>query len=127
VIWRYEQLTSKNGCKIVLTGDKAAISNYRGFNWIGFIGCIPSNYPKAPRNIDIMESIFFATQSDSEGRLKIAPYGIRKIEAALRDYGFSEDEVVIADPRKLDKVIGPDTKAIGLTVHDPMGYAAVSQ
>ncbi|MFQ5970132.1 MAG: B12-binding domain-containing radical SAM protein [Nitrososphaerales archaeon] len=120
-------MTTKNGYKIVLTGDKAAISNYRGFNWIGFIGCMPSNYPKAPRNIEIMESIFFATKSDSGGKLRIAPYGIRKIEAALRDYGFSEDEVVLADPRKLDKVIGPDTKVVGLTVHDPMGYAAVSQ
>lgn len=118
---------SKDGYKIVLTGDKAAISNYRGFNWIGFVGCIPSNYPKAPRNRDLMESIFFATKSDDEGRLKIAPYGIRKIEAALREYGFSEDDVIVADPRKLDKVIGPNTKAIGLTVHDPMGYAAVSQ
>jgi len=62
---------SKNGYKIVLTGDKAAISNYRGFNWIGFIGCIPSNYPKAPKNRDIMESIFFATKSDDEGRLNL--------------------------------------------------------
>jgi len=117
---------SKDGYKIVLTGDKAAISNYRGFNWIGFVGCLPSNYPKAPRNREIMESIFFATNSD-EGRLKIAPYGIRKIEAALREYGFSEDDVIVADPRKLGRVIGPNTKAIGLTVHDPMGYAAVSQ
>jgi hypothetical protein len=25
-----------NGYKIVLTGDVCAISNYRGFNWIGF-------------------------------------------------------------------------------------------
>ena len=117
---------SKDGYKIVLTGDKAAISNYRGFNWIGFVGCLPSNYPKAPRNRDLMESIFFATNSD-EGRLKIAPYGIRKIEAALREYGFSEDDVIVEDPRKLGRVIGPNTKAIGLTVHDPMGYAAVSQ
>jgi radical SAM superfamily enzyme YgiQ (UPF0313 family) len=45
----------------------------------------------------------------------------------LRDYGFSEEDVIVADPRKLDKAIGPNTKAIGLTVHDPMGYAAVSQ
>jgi radical SAM superfamily enzyme YgiQ (UPF0313 family) len=116
-----------NGYKIVLTGDVCAISNYRGFNWIGFIGCIPSNYPKMPYNRRIMESIFFATKSDDEGRLKIAPYGIRKVEAALLEYGFSSDEVIVADPRKLHKVIGEDTKVIGLTVHDPLGYAAVSQ
>jgi radical SAM superfamily enzyme YgiQ (UPF0313 family) len=116
-----------NGYKIVLTGDVCAISNYRGFNWIGFIGCIPSNYPNMPYNRRIMESIFFATRSDDEGRLKIAPYGIRKVEAALLEYGFSSDEVIVADPRKLHKVIGRETKVIGLTVHDPLGYAAVSQ
>ena len=70
---------------------------------------------------------FFPTKSDDEGRLILAPYSLRKIEAALLEYGFTEDEVIIADPRKLDSVIGPETKAIGLTVHDPLGYSAVSQ
>ncbi len=122
------------GYKIVLTGDKCAISNYRGFNWIGFIGCIPSNYPKMPWNRRIMEDLFFATKSydgdgngKDDGRLIIAPYGIRKVEAALLEYGFDEKDVIVADPRKLHRVIGPETKVIGLTVHDPMGYAAVSQ
>ncbi len=120
-------MSDNNGYKIVLTGDVCAISNYRGFNWIGFIGCIPSNYPKIPYNRRVMESIFFATKSDNEGRLWIAPYGIRKIEAALLEYGFTRDEVIVADPRKLHKVIGRETKVIGFTVHDPLGYAAVSQ
>lgn len=80
-----------------------------------------------PYGRGIIESIFFPTHSDDEGRLKFAPYPLRKIEAALLEYGFTEDEVIIADPRKLDRVIGPDTKIIGLTVHDPMGYSAVSQ
>jgi hypothetical protein len=63
-----------------------------------------------PRNRAVMEDILFATNSDDEGRLKIAPYGIRKIEAALRDYGFSAEDVIVADPRKLDRVIGPNTE-----------------
>ena len=120
-------MSDSNGYKIVLTGDVCAISNYRGFNWIGFMGCIPSNYPKIPYNRRVMEYIFFATKSDSEGRLGIAPYGIRKIEAALLEYGFTRDEVIVADPRKLHKVIGRETRVIGVTVHDPLGYAAVSQ
>jgi radical SAM superfamily enzyme YgiQ (UPF0313 family) len=74
-----------------------------------------------------MESIFFPTKSDDQGRLIFAPYSLRKIEVALLEYGFTEDEVIIADPRKLDRIIGPETKAIGLTVHDPLGYSAVSQ
>lgn len=116
-----------SGYKIVLSGSKTAVSDFRHSNWIGFLGCIPSNYPKMPYSREIMENIFFPTQSDDEGRLKFAPYSLRKIEAALLEYGFTKDEVIIADPRKLDRAIGPETKAIGLTVHDPLGYSAVSQ
>jgi radical SAM superfamily enzyme YgiQ (UPF0313 family) len=118
-----------SGYKIVLSGSKTAVSDFRHSGWIGFLGCIPSNYyPKMPRSREIMESIFFPTHSDDEGRLRFAPYSLRKIEAALLEYGFTRDEVIIADPpRKLDKAIGPETKAIGLTVHDPLGYSGVSQ
>jgi hypothetical protein len=80
-----------------------------------------------PHSREIMESIFFPTHSDDEGRLRFASYSLRKIEAALLEYGFTRDEVIIADPRKLDRAIGPETKAIGLTVHDPLGYSGVSQ
>ncbi len=116
-----------DGYKIVLTGSKTAVSDFRHFSYVGFLGCIPSNYPKIPFNVRFMESVFFPTQSDKEGRLKYAPYSLRKIEASLLEYGFKEDEVIVADPRKLGKVIGPKTKVIGVTVHDPMGYSAVSQ
>lgn len=116
-----------DGYKIVLTGGKTAVSDFRHFSYIGFLGCIPSNYPKIPFNIQLMESIFFPTSSDKEGRLKYAPYALRKIEAALLDYGFTQDQVIVADPRKLHRAIGPDTKIVGITVHDPLGYSAVSQ
>jgi radical SAM superfamily enzyme YgiQ (UPF0313 family) len=116
-----------SGYKIVLSGSKTAVSYFRHSIWIGFLGCIPSNYPKVPYSKELMENIFFPTKSDDQGRLLFAPYSLRKIEAALLEYGFSENEVIIADPRKLDRAIGPETKAIGLTVHDPLGYSAVSQ
>ncbi|GIU70959.1 MAG: radical SAM protein [Candidatus Nitrosocaldaceae archaeon] len=115
------------GYKIVLSGDQLAVSSFRGFSWMGFLGCIPSNYPKIPKNISIMNKLLFPIESDNEGRLKLAPYSLRKIEAALLEYGFDEKDVIVADPNKLDKVIDGQTKVIGLTVHDPLGYSAVSQ
>jgi radical SAM superfamily enzyme YgiQ (UPF0313 family) len=116
-----------SGYRIVLSGSKTAVSYFRHSSWIGFLGCIPSNYPKVPCSKELMENVFFPTKSNDQGQLIFAPYSLRKIEAALLEYGFSEDEVIIADPRKLDRAIGPETKAIGLTVHDPLGYSAVSQ
>lgn len=56
----------KEGYKVVITGDKTAVSDYRGLSWIGFLVCIPSNYPKMPYNNKFMESIFFPTRSDED-------------------------------------------------------------
>lgn len=123
----YWVMRSQNGFKIVLTGDVTAVSNYRNYSYIGFLACIPSNYPKIPWNRKIMEKIFFPTKSGDDGRLTLAPYALRKIEAALLEHGFDENDVAVVDPRKLNNTIGPNTKAIGLTVHDPLGYSAVSQ
>ena len=50
--------TLPSGYKIVLSGSKTAVSDFRHSGWIGFLDCIPSNYPKMPRSREIMESIF---------------------------------------------------------------------
>lgn len=54
------------------------------------------------------------------GSINIAPCGTRKIEAALIDYGYSEDDIIIAYPEHLEKVIGPKTKVVGVTENDPL-------
>jgi radical SAM superfamily enzyme YgiQ (UPF0313 family) len=56
----------------------------------------------------------------------LAPYGTRKIEAALLDYGFSEDQVIVAPPEHLHRVIGPDTRVVGITTTDPLGKGPAS-
>ncbi|MEM0118682.1 MAG: radical SAM protein, partial [Conexivisphaerales archaeon] len=53
----------------------------------------------------------------------LAPYGLAKVEASLLSHGFSRDEVIIADPRRLNEVIGPDTRVVGVTTMDPMGVS----
>ena len=40
--------------------------------------------------------------------------------------GFAEDEVVVAPPDELHRVIGEETRAVGITTVDPRGYAPVS-
>jgi hypothetical protein len=47
--------------------------------------------------------------ADEEGRLLFANYGMRKVEAALLANGFQRDEVIVAHPNHLHKVIGDDT------------------
>ncbi len=102
--------------KIVLTGGTALMSDYNGTNYMGFASALPVNIMTSR-----FEKKFFPTYSDEIGRAKIANYSIAKIEASLLNNGFSREEVILADPRKLDKAIESDTKAVGITCMDPLG------
>jgi len=58
---------------------------------------------------------------NGDGSVKFASCGIRKIEAALLNYGFQREEVIVAHPEYMDKVVGPNTKVVGITETDPLG------
>ncbi|MEM1944883.1 MAG: radical SAM protein [Nitrososphaerota archaeon] len=106
------------GFKIVLTGETAIMSDYGGDTVVGFISALPEQWIRG-----LVEQRLFPTRSDAHGRMYMAPYGLCKVEATLLDHGFTRDEVIIADPRKLDRVIGPETKVLGITTMDPMGVS----
>jgi hypothetical protein len=86
---------SKRGYKIVLTGDRSIMSDYGGETIIGFTSALPENWIRG-----FVEKRLFPIHSDSEVRMKVAPYSLCKVEATLLEHGFSRDEVIIADPRK---------------------------
>jgi hypothetical protein len=78
-----------------------------------------------------MDKMFFPPRQATTRR-EVASGAVRAAQdrdSALLDHGFGEKDVIVADPRKLDRVVGPETKVIGLlTVHDLMGYySTVSQ
>jgi len=54
-----------------------------------------------------------------DGRALYASYSLRKIEASLLAGGFTEDEVIVALPDKLHRVIGEETRVVGITTVDP--------
>jgi radical SAM superfamily enzyme YgiQ (UPF0313 family) len=63
----------------------------------------------------------------SDGRAMYAPYGLRKVEAALLENGFSEKDVAVVHPKDLDTFIGPNTKVVGISSMDPTGMGYVSK
>jgi radical SAM superfamily enzyme YgiQ (UPF0313 family) len=63
---------------------------------------------------------------NGDGSVKYAPCGTRKIEAALLDYGFKREDVIVAHPDQLDKVVGSKTRVIGITETDPLGMGPAS-
>jgi radical SAM superfamily enzyme YgiQ (UPF0313 family) len=106
------------GYKIVLTCDRTMASNYHGNMFFGFSACLPQGtlpdwfyYP-----------VFCpAGRADSEGRLMQANYGTRKVEAALLANGFRRDEVILAHPDCLDKVVSSETRILAVSSNDPLG------
>jgi len=104
--------------QIVLTADRSLMSEYGGGIFIGFAAC-------APRLLDdwLYKLVLCPSVPEENGIPKRAPCGLRKMEAALLEQGF---DVKVAHPEHLEKVIGPDTKAVGITTNDPLGLGPAS-
>lgn len=110
------------GFKVVLTAERCLMSDYNGALFLGFTACAPKTLFKP-----FLFFRFICPLVPTEnGKAKLAPCGTRKIEAALLENGFSEDEVVVASPEHLDRFIGPETKVIGITSNDPLGKGPAS-
>jgi radical SAM superfamily enzyme YgiQ (UPF0313 family) len=58
---------------------------------------------------------------NDNGSAKYAPCGTRKIEAALLANGFRREDIIVAHPEYLEKVIGSNTKILCITENDPLG------
>lgn len=107
-----------DGYKIVLTADRTLMSEYAGGIFLGFSACVPRGL--------IPDKVYFSLFCPSvpvnrDGSAKFAPCGIRKIEAQLLNHGFSRDEVIVAHPDYLEKVVGPNTRVLGINETDPLG------
>ncbi len=112
------------GKRIVLTSDSTMMSSYHGGVMLGFAAIMP----RAVLPDRILRSFFCPpVPAGSDGSAKIAPCGMRKVEAALLDAGFSRDEVMVAHPDHLEKAIGPETRIVGITHDDPMGKIAARE
>ena len=106
------------GYKVVLTCDRTMASTYHENLFFGFSACLPQGtlpdwfyYP-----------VFCPSgPADECGRLICANYGMRKIEAALLSKGFRREEVIVAHPAYLDRVVTDETKILSISSNDPLG------
>jgi radical SAM superfamily enzyme YgiQ (UPF0313 family) len=108
------------GYTVVLTADRTLMSEYSGGVFLGFSACVPKGL--------IPDWLYFSMFCPSvpvneDGSVRYAPCGTRKVEAALLNHGFKDEDVIVAHPEHLDKVVGSKTKVVGITETDPLGNA----
>lgn len=107
--------------KIVLTADRGSFTEYGGVSTLGYVACMPSRV--VPRIM--MDTLFTPPSAHYRtGEAIRAPYALRKVESIIANNGYND--VVVAPPEKLEKVVGPDTRLLGITVHDPFGMSPVA-
>jgi radical SAM superfamily enzyme YgiQ (UPF0313 family) len=109
------------GQRIVLTADRTLMSNYNGSMFIGFAACFPRVLPR-----QLYTRLFCPSQARREKTAVYAPAGLRKIEAALIRSGIPAEDIAVCHPDRLAKMVGPDTKVVGVTSSDPMGAGPAS-
>lgn len=111
------------GKEIVLTADRSLMTNYRGNFLFGFLACGPYRFETSLA----YDHIFCPTvEADPKtGEAKVAQCGLRRLEARLQD-GFGRENVFIAHPDHLEKVINENTKVVGINAMDPLGMAPVT-
>ncbi len=113
-----------SGTKIVLTASATEMSEFGNNPFVAFVGAFGSG--AVPKWL-IRKYLYPPVEHTADGRAKVAPYGLRKVEAMLLKNGFSDDEVAVVHPADLDKFIGPNTRAVGISSMDPTGMGYVSK
>ncbi len=113
-----------SGTTIVLTAPATEMSEFGNSQFVAFVGGFASG--PVPKWL-IRKYLYPPVERTAEGRAKVAPYGLRKVEAILLENGFSDQDVAVVHPADLDKFVGPNTRAVGISSMDPTGMGYVSK
>ena len=117
-------MASGSGIKIVLTSSSTEMSDFFNNPFIAFV----AGFGKGPVPLTfVRKTLYPPVERKPDGRVRFAPYGLRKVEAILLENGFTEKEVAVVHPDDLEDFVGPQTKVIGISSMDPTGMGYVSK
>jgi radical SAM superfamily enzyme YgiQ (UPF0313 family) len=109
-------VTSGAGFPVVLTADRTLMAGYR----LLFDGMLAaSQTTTTPRWI--VNRLLLPAAPRREGRAGVAPLGLRRVEAALLEGGFGEEEVAVVAPQYLDQAVGRATRLVAVSSGEPCG------
>jgi radical SAM superfamily enzyme YgiQ (UPF0313 family) len=105
-----------DGYRVVLTADRLLMADYAVL-MDGMVAAAQTTGVPAW----LMRGLISPPAPANGLRVRRAPLGLRRIEAALLRDGFSEDQVIIVAPQHLAKAVGPATRVVGVSSGDPLG------
>jgi hypothetical protein len=111
------QVDHGRGARIVISAPLTEIIDHAGYFiqmsmaslpiWLE--GVLNRKYPK-----------WRELEYNADGSARYMPAGVRVLETALlREYGASD--VAVCFPNDIDKFIGPDTRIVAVSTHNPLG------
>src|SRR5499427_7696025 len=105
------------GARIVLTAPLTEIIDHAGYfiqmsmaslpMWLE--GILNKKYPK-----------WREVEYNGDGSARYMPAGVRVLEASLLRY-YSADDIACCYPADLGKFVGPNTKIVAVSTHNPLG------
>lgn len=105
------------GYPIVLTADRTLMARYQ----LLFDGMLAASQTStAPPAL--LGGLLMPRARSINGRAPFAPLGLRRIEAALLDGGFTADQVAVVDETGLAGAIGSETRVVGIASGEPIGH-----
>ena len=104
------------GFPIVLTADRTLMADYR----LLFDGMLAASQTSTVPP-ELLSGLLMPRAKHTKNQSRVAPLGLRRIEAALLNGGFRRGDVAVVDMYHLSKVIGPATRIVALTSGEPTG------
>ena len=105
-----------DGLPVVLTADPTLMADYP-ILLDGMLVASQTTTTPAP----LIQALLMPRRDRRGIRARVAPLGLRRVEAALIDGGFTPEELAVVHPAQLSDAVGPDTRVVGVSCGEPTG------